>query len=50
MRLVAPLLFCDRTKPNKNCKRATKPTHQDRIKLKSNDKYKARTGNKCYMP
>ena len=27
--LVAHLLFCNRTKPNKKSKRATKPTHQD---------------------
>jgi hypothetical protein len=26
---VAHLLFCNRTKPNKKSKRATKPTHMD---------------------
>jgi len=30
---VAHLLFCNRTKPNKKSKRATKPTHQDRNKM-----------------
>jgi hypothetical protein len=29
---VAHLLFCNRTKPNKKSKRATKPTHQDSSK------------------
>jgi hypothetical protein len=31
--LVAHLLFCNRTKPNKKSKRATKPTHQDSSKM-----------------
>jgi len=31
--LVALLHFCRHTKPNKKCKRATKPTHQDRHEM-----------------
>jgi hypothetical protein len=30
---VAHLLFCQRHKPNKKSKRATKPTHQDIVKI-----------------
>lgn len=31
MLLVAHLHFTNRTKPNKKCKRATKPTHQKTV-------------------
>jgi len=34
--LVAHLLFCQLTKPNKKSKRATKPTHQDRHEMTAN--------------
>jgi hypothetical protein len=45
---VAHLLFCNRTKPNKKSKRATKPTHQDTANMDSQhfDRRESTTGNK----
>jgi len=47
MLLVAHLLFCNHTKPNKKSKRATRPTHQDSSKMdRHNDNgRRSTTGN-----
>ena len=45
--MVAHLLFCNRTEPNKKSKRATKPTHQDSTKMDrhSDNGRRSTTGN-----
>jgi len=45
--LVAHLHFSKHTEPNKKCKRATKPTHQETAIMdgQQHDRKEARTGN-----